>query len=273
MGLTVEAAALAILDVAVANMINALKLVTVQRGHDPRDAAFVVSGGAGPALGPRLGREMQARFTVIPPHPGIFSAWGMLAARPRADFRTTWFAPLDENAQIGALVQFEGLKADAIAHFGKGDEAAIGFDLSVDARYRGQEHGVLCPIMPDDTVDSFAERFHGVHKQAYTFRLDGASIEMTGLHLEATLETETIRLVPVDAAGRGAAASRKGIRAVWFREHGWTACAVHERAFLPVAEPMQGPLLIEEATATTLVLPGQLLTMTETGILLIREAD
>jgi N-methylhydantoinase A len=273
LGLTPEAAALAVLDVAVANTINALKLVTVQRGHDPRDAAFVVSGGMGPALGPRLGREMQARCTVIPPHPGIFSAWGMLAARPRADFRTTWFAPLDDSALAGAMAQFEALKADAIAHFGRGDGAKISFDLSVDARYRGQEHGVLCEVLPDDTVGSFAERFHGVHTQAYTFRLDGAPIEITGLHLEATLETETIRLVPVDPAGRGVAASRKGSRAVWLREKGWTSCAVHDRALLPVAEPMPGPLLIEEATATTLVLLGQVLTLTETGIILIREAD
>lgn len=134
MGLSVEDAALAILDVAFANMINALKLVTVQRGHDPRDAALVVSGGAGPALAARLGREMQARCTVIPPHPGIFSAWGMLAARPRADFRATWFARFDDTALDAAKAQFEALKAEAITHFGRGVAADIHYDMSVDAR-------------------------------------------------------------------------------------------------------------------------------------------
>jgi N-methylhydantoinase A len=271
MDLSVEDAALAILDVAVANMINALKLVTVQRGHDPRDAAFVVSGGAGPALGPRLGREMQVNCTVIPPHPGIFSAWGMLAARPRADFRATWFALLDDRVLGAAMAQFEALKVEAIGHFGLGESAAIGYDLFVDARYRGQEHGVLCPVLPDDTLATFAERFHAIHKQSYTFRLDGSPIEITGLHLEATLQTETINLVPVATLGRGIEESRKGHRRVWFRDQGWTDCPVHDRDLLPVDTLLHGPLLIEEATATTLILPGQTLEMSDTGILLIRE--
>jgi N-methylhydantoinase A len=252
-------------------MINALKLVTIQRGHDPRDAAFVVSGGAGPALGARLGREMQARFTVIPSYPGIFSAWGMLAARPRADFRTTYFTALSEAALSALADRFGALKAQAIDHFGRGDAAAVSHAMSVDARYRGQEHGVLCPIRADDTVATFTERFHATHAQAYTFRLDDTPVEITGLHLEATLETETITLATLDPIGRSLAASRKGTRAVWFRDGGWTDCPVHARDRLPAGEPLAGPLLIEEATATTLVLPSQMAELSDTGILVLRE--
>lgn len=271
MNLGTEEAAQAIVDVAVANMINALKLVTIQRGHDPRDAAFIVSGGAGPALGARLGREMQARFTVIPPYPGIFSAWGMLAARPRADFRTTYFTALTEAAISAVADRFDALKAQAIDHFGRGDAAAVSHEMAVDARYRGQEHGVLCPIRADDTVATFAERFHATHAQAYTFRLDDTPVEITGLHLEATLETETITLATLDPSGRNLAASRKGIRAVWFRDGGWTDCPVHARDLIPAGQPLAGPLLIEEATATTLVLPSQTAELSDTGILVLRE--
>ena len=271
MNLATEEAAQAIVDVAVANMINALKLVTIQRGHDPRDAAFVVSGGAGPALGARLGREMQARYTVIPPHPGIFSAWGMLAARPRADFRTTYFTALSDTAMMALADRFDALRAQAVDHFGRGASAPVSHEMAVDARYRGQEHGVLCPIRADDTVATFAERFHATHAQAYTFRLDDTPVEITGLHLEATLETETINLVTLDPGSRDLAASRKGTRAVWFRDAGWADCPVHARDLLPTGQSLAGPLLIEEPTATTLVLPGQRAELTATGILVLRE--
>ncbi len=77
MKLSVEEAALAIVKVAEECMTNALKLITIQRGHDPRDLALIVSGGAGPLLAASLGRELNVKRTVIPTHPGIFSAWGM----------------------------------------------------------------------------------------------------------------------------------------------------------------------------------------------------
>ncbi|MGQ0565516.1 MAG: hypothetical protein ACT4OK_10640 [Gemmobacter sp.] len=130
---------------------------------------------------------------------------------------------------------------------------------------------MLCPLHPDDDAPRVAERFHAAHAQAYTFRLDHTPVEITGLHLEATLETETIRLRPVDPAGRSLAGARKGTRAVWFRDLGWTDCPVHDRDRLPVATPVPGPALIEEATATTLVLPGQRADLTDTGILTLRE--
>ena len=131
---------------------------------------------------------------------------------------------------------------------------------------------MLCALLPDDTPQTLAERFHATHAQAYTFRLDQTGIEITGLHLEATLNSETIKLLPVPVQGRGLEQSRKGTRAVYFQELGWTDCAVHDRNKLPVGPNFDGPLLIEEPTATTLVLPGQSASMTETGILLIREA-
>ena len=134
---SLEQAALSIIAIAEANMINALKLVTVQRGHDPRDLALVVSGGAGPALAARLGREMGARSTVIPPHPGIFSAWGMLAARPRVDFRTTWFSALDAAALDAIERLFDTLEASATAYFDEGAATRVRFAHGVEARYRG----------------------------------------------------------------------------------------------------------------------------------------
>ena len=272
LGMSVEDAALAIIEIAHANMINALKLVTVQRGHDPRDAAFVISGGAGPALAARLGRDLSVKATVVPPHPGIFSAWGMLAAEPRADFRGTWFCPLGDEAVSEVVGRFDALEEEAIAYFAKGQDAAVKFTYLVEARYRGQEHGVFAAFRPDDTSETFADRFHVAHEKAYSFRLPGAAIEITTLHLEAVLKGPVIALPNLPASGRSLAAARSGSRDVYFGAgEGWVACPVLDRNLLPPGATLAGPVIIEEPTATTLVLSGQVMEMTENGILVIRE--
>ncbi|MEM6743328.1 MAG: hydantoinase/oxoprolinase family protein [Pseudomonadota bacterium] len=269
---SVEAAAHAVVEIALANMNNALKLVTVQRGRDPRDAAFVISGGAGPALAARLGRELSVKTTVAPPHPGIFSAWGMLAAQPRADFRATWFAPLDPEAMAGAADRFAALEAEAEAHFAAASASPVTHTRALEARYAGQEHGVMAPWGPGDDAARFAEGFHATHERAYTFRLDVAEIEITGLHLEARLETGLAVLAPLSPEGRSLDAARKGERQVWLSpEAGWTPCPVYDRDRLPLDQPLPGPLIVEEATTTTLVLPGQTARLDPGGCLLIRE--
>jgi len=274
LGMSVEDAAMAIIEIAHANMINALKLVTVQRGHDPRDAAFVVSGGAGPALAARLGRDLSVKATVVPPHPGIFSAWGMLAAEPRADFRTTWFCPLDEAAVCELNRRFSQMEEEAIAYFAKGRDAAIQFTYRVEARYRGQEHGVFALFWRGDDAAAFADRFHAAHEKAYSFRLPGSPIEITTLHLEAVLSGPVIALPKMLRAGRSLEAGRTGTRNVYFGTvRGWLACPVFDRSRLPAGESFEGPAIIEEATATTLVLEDQVIEMTETGILVIREGS
>ena len=274
LGLSVEDAALAIVEIAHASMINALKLVTVQRGHDPRDAAFVISGGAGPALASRLGRDLGVKETVVPPHPGIFSAWGMLAAEPRADFRGTWFSPLGPEAVDELKRRFDGLKREAITYFAKGATADIRYTCRVEARYRGQEHGVFALFELGDDAESFAERYHAAHERAYAFRLPTSPIEITMIHLEAVLRGPVIAIPKLKPAGRSLAAAFKGQREVYFGgEAGWLSCPVYERAKLPYLEKVSGPLIVEEPTSTSLVLAGQELEVSEEGLLLIRERD
>jgi N-methylhydantoinase A len=247
-------------------------LVTVQRGHDPRDAAFVVSGGAGPALAARLGRDLNAKSTVIPPHPGIFSAWGMLAAEPRADFNRTWFAALSAEALSELADRFVALESEAVGYFAKGKDADIRFSRQVEARYRGQEHGVFTASLKDDDFERFTARFHAAHERAYSFRLERSAIEITTLHLAATLNEAVLTLPLLSNEGRSLEAALRGHRDVYFGAAlGWVSCAVYERSLLPVREVMAGPLVVEEETATTLVHENQTLVVTDQGILVVRE--
>ncbi len=254
-------------------MINALKLVTTQRGHDPREAALVVSGGAGPALAARLGRELQVHTIVVPPHPGIFSAWGMLAAEPRADFRETWFAPLDAETPAELERRFEALERQAVAYFGEGTAAGIRFGHRVEARYKGQEHGVFTGFTPGEAAASFADRFHAAHETAFTFRLPRAAVEVTMLHLEAVLRGPVIALPEVAPTHDPAPPASRGTRDVYLgRERGWHPAPVVDRVALRAGDRLPGPVLVEEPTATTLVLDGQTLSVSPEGLLLIRES-
>lgn len=272
LNLSIEDTAQAIVDIAHATMINALKLVTVQRGHDPRDVSLLISGGAGPALASHLGRELQVKATVVPPHPGIFSAWGMLAAEPRTDFRETWFSLLQGDALVQARARFTELERQAAAYFAAGDEADIRFNYQIEARYKGQEHGVFASFGDGFTIDDFRQVFHDVHERAYTFRLPDAQIELTSLHLEAVLKGTVISLPKKKGDDLSVAGAQTGDRKVYFgHHHGWKICPVYNRALLPLDQAIAGPLLVEEATATTLVLDGQTVTVTDTGILLIHE--
>ncbi|TCL92251.1 N-methylhydantoinase A [Rhizobium sp. PP-WC-2G-219] len=273
LAMSVEDAALAIIEIAHASMINALKLVTVQRGHDPRDSVFIISGGAGPALASRLGRDLAVKATIVPPHSGIFSAWGMLAAEPRADFRSTWFAPLSHEALAALAGRFSNLEREATTYFAKDEDAPIRFLYQVEARYRGQEHGVFVGFSVEDTVESFSERLHAAHERAYAFRLTTTPVEITTIHLEAVLEGPVITLSVQSPAGRSLGAALKGERRVYFgRDTGWLPCPVYDRLALPIEQDIPGPLLVEEATTTSLVQPDQVLNLTANGIMVIREA-
>ena len=113
MDCSVEQAAVAVIRTVDANMINALKLVSIQRGHDPRDFALVVGGGGGAMHGAPLGRELGVKEVVIPIHPGLFSAWGMLATEPRRDFMQTALGRAEDIAIEGIRELFAGLEAEA----------------------------------------------------------------------------------------------------------------------------------------------------------------
>ena len=268
----IEEAAAAVIRIAEANMINALKLVTVQRGHDPRDLTFVASGGAGPMLAARLGRELNVKSTIIPVYPGIFSAWGMLAALPRTDLKQTLFRPADDAGLTAARTIFTSLVDQAVAYFAAADETDLILHFSIEARYRGQEHSVSAAYQPDWSTAAYLNSFHNAHQTAFTFKLLDSAVEITNLHLQAKLKSATIELTACEPSGRSVAGALKGHRDLFVENGtGWVSCPVMDRQKLPIDHALHGPLLIEEATTTTLVLPGQVLEMTSVGLLVITE--
>src|SRR5258707_11321003 len=124
-----------------------MRPVTIERGHDPRDLAMIVGGGGGPMHAAALARELGVKRVVVPRYAGLFSAWGMLAARPRLDLSQTRFSRLTPAAPEAAKAVFAELEAEAAAYFGESASRLI-FDRKIEMRYVGQEHTVAAPYEP-----------------------------------------------------------------------------------------------------------------------------
>jgi len=273
---SVEEAAMAVIRLVEASMIDLLKLVSVERGHDPRDFVLIVGGGGGAMHAGVLGRELGVRHIIVPPHPGLFSAWGMLATEPRCDFARTVLRAAaemthDDLASIAAELRRQaeeyfaqsGIRAEALRH-----------TLHIDLRYVGQEHTVTVPV-PDPasaTVDSVLDGFHAAHELAYTFSLTDTPVEFVTFRLSATAAVPRPKLMPLDPAGRSAEAARRPARTVDFGEDGRHEAIVFRRELLPPGFSAAGPLVVEEESSTTVVHPNQRLEVDRLGFLRIYEA-
>ncbi len=271
-GTSAVGAAEAVIRLAEANMINALKLVTIQRGHDPRDLTMVVSGGGGPMHAATLGRELGVQRTVIPRHVGLFSAWGMLTARPRYDLRQTGFSTLTKETPATARDLFRRLEDEATAYFGVGADTPLVFDRQIEMRYAGQEHTVATPFDPNaESAEALLEAFHARHEQTYTFRLSDTDVELVTYHLGAELDTPRVDLPEIDTAATVASALIGDLEVHLGGDGGSRRANVYDRERLPAGTVLDGPVLIEEPTATTLVLAGQRASIDRFGLVIIEE--
>jgi N-methylhydantoinase A len=274
-GTSPEETANGIIRLANARMINALRLVSVRRGYDPRDFVLVACGGGGAMHAAALGAELRVKRTVIPPLAGNFSAWGMLVTEPRIDLIRTHLLRTERSAMPDLAAVYAALHAEAESGLGQegGSSAELVLTRSMEMRYAGQEHTVS--VLLDDGVGSMAEieeRFHRAHERLYTFALDDTPVEIVNFHLTGHLAVPTPALSHLDGNGRSARGARKGDRRVDFDADGFHECAVYERDLLPAGFSTQGPAVIEEPSSTTLVHPGQRVTVDEWGNLLIDAA-
>ena len=260
-GLGIEALAEAAIAVAEGRMISALKLVSVQRGHDPRDMVLLVTGGAGPLHAAALGRELGVSRTVVPPMAGLFSAFGMLATAPRVDVARTQLAPADEAGFAAAQLLFALLEQDAVGRLQTRSPEPLVLLRSVEMRYRGQEHTVSVAWPADlSSVADLLDRFGAAHQKAYTFRLDGTAAELVTYTVTASEAAPRIQLAP-RAVPSGSRESHRTPRRILVAGAFDLHAAVYDRDALPAGSVGTGPALVEEATSTTLVLPGQTFTV------------
>ena len=276
LGVSIEEAAVAVIRTVDANMINALKLVSIQRGHDPRDFSLVVGGGGGPMHGAPLGRELGVKEVIIPLYPGLFSAWGMLATEPRSDFMQTELRRADDIDIEHVREIIAALEAQGRSYFESSGDAAdaakMRFETRIDLRYLGQEHAVTIVVDPQTaTIDSILDEFHVAHEKTYTFRLEDTPVEFVTYRVTVNASVPRPALKPLINDGRSIEVAERSARMVDFAEDGRHEARVFDRDKLPAGAIIDGPLVVEEATSTTLVHPGQRMRVDGYGFLRITE--
>ena len=252
-----------IIAVVTANMARAIRVISVQRGHDPRDYTLVAFGGAGPLHAARLARELEISRILVPRNPGILCALGLLLTDLRADFATTRLQPLSPAALPVLERVFADLREQADAWFAHEDitPAAQELTRTVDMRYAGQNYELPIAVpkgpLTRATLDVLAERFAAAHRQMYGFVAEGEPMQLVTFRIEAVGLVRKAAFQPHEDAGPDASAAIIGKRDVWLPEAGgFVSCPVYDRDRLDAGNRIAGPAIVEQMDATTLVLPG-----------------
>ncbi len=268
LGLDVTTAANGIVEIANAAMVNALHLISVQRGYDPRDFVLIGFGGAGPVHANALARDAEMRTVLIPRSPGIFSATGLLTTDIKRDAATTLMRALDELDAAELEARFAELEQAGTAELTREGIAgdAIEFLRQVDLRYVGQSFELTIPA-----GEGMVERFHAEHDRTYGFSAPAEPVECVSLRLTSIGRIAKPPPRPLDANGR---AEPKEHRQVFYAEAGgYVDCPIYDRYALPAGAAFDGPAVIEEFDSTTVVHPGYGVRVDETGNLLIEKGD
>ena len=262
LGMDAMATAQGIISVVTANMARAIRVISVQRGHDPRDYTLVAFGGAGPLHAARLARELDIGRILVPRNPGILCATGLLLTDLRADFASTRLLTLSAEALPAIEAAFHTLRERAEAWF---VEEAVPPDArrvarTVDMRYAGQNYELSVPL-PDGPLtmailDALAEGFAAAHERMYGFIAEGETVQLVTYRVEATGVVPKAAFRAAPDAGPDASAAVVGRRDVWLPEAGgFVSCPVYDREKLRPGNRIEGPAIVEQMDATTVVLP------------------
>lgn len=254
-----------IIRIANNNMVNALKLVSLNRGHDPRDFTLVAFGGGGAMHAVALGQELQVKKVVIPAAAAVFSAWGMMMSDLRRDYFATKVISLDDAALAEIEAHFTKVETEARAAFDEDDVPVHDqtFIRYGKFRYENQEHSTEVALPVSLTVDSLTtiiEDFQAAYEREYTYRLN-APVELVGLHLvaRASVGRPEIEATPLGAADANPAL--KGQRLVDYAMEGRHEAAIYDGEKLTPGMGFDGPAVIESAGTTVLIHPKNTVTL------------
>ncbi|MBI4504716.1 MAG: hydantoinase/oxoprolinase family protein [Chloroflexi bacterium] len=254
-GLDAFAMAEGIVHLAVVKMANAIREVSVYRGHDPRDFVLLPFGGAGPMVASELARELGMSSAIVPPHPGNFSALGLLVSPLKRDVVRTRIRRLAELAAADLAAGFAELVAQATRELAADGiaGAALEFARSADLRYVGQSFTLNLPVTEGAQPAALADAFHAAHDAAFGHAAPGEPVELVNLRLAAALPAEPLDLRPdAPASGRPEPIAQRPVRFGGAA----VACPVYERAALPLGAALDGPAVVQEVGSTTVVWPG-----------------
>ncbi len=257
LGLGVEEAAVAILRIANANMANALRVMTVARGHDPRRFALVAIGGAGPMHACALADELGIPRVVIPRYPGVAAALGLLATDIRHDLRRSWLQPTAAIAPADLDAEFARLETEASGLLATSASVTSNFEFyhELDMRYRGQAYNLTVPFAPRpvtaETVAAAEAAFEEEHRRLYDYTPTVTETDIVTLRLRALARISDIDWTVAEDGRRVAVAGTRRVYHGGWRE--WTAAG---REALAQGDTIAAETIIEQEDTTVVIPPG-----------------
>lgn len=274
LGLSLIEAANGIIHLTNMNMALAIRQITIERGHDPREFALVCFGGGGGLFASALLQELEMKQAIIPVNPAIFSAWGLLNADFREDLNRTLVFAMNGTSGSDLATAFAPLDAEGRERLtaNRMSKSTIKIERFADCRYQGQEHTVTVPVLESDfehdDLQALKERFDDYHQQAYAHNLPSHAAEIVNLRLRALGITQKPPLTHLADGNSSVKQAKKGSRMVYFAGQ-WTECPVYDRPKLAATHTFPGPAIVEEWTSTILIRPKQAVSVDQYGNLLL----
>ena len=257
LGLSKEELARGVIRIANANMTTALRLVSTNKGYDPRDFALMAFGGGGAMHAVALAEELKVPRVIIPVNSSVFSAWGMLLTDLRRDYIRTKLTPLLPDNVETVRATYAEIEAEALRDFGQGADRAPLFEYRADLRYVGQEHtvGIIFPLDVAAPVEAAIATFHDAHEKRFTYRLE-AAVQLVNFHVVATLPVDKPDLAERAVTGLSLSDAVMGVRAVDFDTHGIHEATIYDGLRLEPGMSFSGPAVIQEPSVTLPLPPG-----------------
>jgi N-methylhydantoinase A len=274
--LSIDEAALGIVKIVNINMSGLLQSMTIKRGYDPREFALVAFGGAGPIHAAAIARELKIPTVIVPPFPGVFSAWGMLMADLRHDFNQTYIKPMSEADVKSINRMFRELETRLKELFERenisGESVMLSYKL--DLRYCGQEHTLTVPApakLGEEDKAALSRSFDDLHLKVYGHNAPEEPKEIVSLKVTSIARVKKPILETIHSGDETAVPEAlMGERKVYVGEGRYQDFRIYRRDGLLAGNSISGPALIEEATATTVVESGQACLVDQYGNLIVR---
>jgi len=264
LGLEPVEAASSIAEVANSSLVRGARIVTVERGSDPREIVMMAFGGAGPMVASSLMEELGFRRVIVPEAPGLFSAYGLLVSDVGHDYVLAWISvtqDLDLKELNRALGRLERLGIEDLASEGFAEEQ-IRMERSLDMRYLGQSYELNVPIpegeITGEALRDIEKRFHALHEARYGYCAPGEIIQNVNIRVTAIGIMPPLKLEAEKEGEASPDGALKGLREVYLpRSGGYVSCAIYDRYRLKPGNVVTGPTVIEQIDSTTLIQPGQ----------------
>ena len=261
LGMSADDAARGMIRITNNNMVNALKLVSLNRGFDPRDFTLLAFGGGGAMHAVALAEELGVKKIVVPTGAPVFSAWGMMMSDLRRDFFITHLM----DVKLGAAAEIEAVFSETEMQAREQFEAEgvqpsnVSFLRFGKFRYQNQEHTTEVLLEAGEVTEArlaaIEASFHETYEREYTYRLDTA-VEMVGIHLVASAEVGKLAIAKREPTGKQSDMAIKGVRQVDYALDGVHEATIYDGSSLEPGMRLEGPAVVEDAGTTVVVHPG-----------------